>query len=459
MKICSECEARNADHSYLCVQCGARLSATSEDTTDGYTGDTDEIAPVEALTPENLVERASDALTEGQAQQAVEICERALALDPNYLPAFSLLGMAHEEAGNLECALSAYEQVLRIDPSRAADRQKVNLLKLRILRGDQPEEQPESEQAKLAHPWLKHAPIALAVAAALFVFVIGAIIVVSARNATRTAAIEEEFQNSINAGNQAMADNRFARAEAYYEQALALKPDDPEALGARNRARSYNARAQQLGDDAQLPKYIPSQGPNPFSPVVLPPTGDTAAQTAALPQSSAMASTPSPVASSTSSYRPTTAITPVEGSSRIPKVTTGGNATSTAPASVSKGDIKNDLPIAPKNSQKTVKPAAVQPAPQPAAPEQPGPGEISIWSSEKPAVTAPTPKPRANPDALRSQADALKAQGRYAEAATTYGKSIDAYTERIKDNPQLRAATQSSIKAVQAQKALCEQKH
>ena len=129
MKVCNECGTRNADHSYLCVNCGGRLADAATSDEEGYTGDTDQIPPQSGESVEQLVERASERLADGSSAAAIELCQRALALEPNHLPAFSLLGMAHEEAGDVQAALDAYGNVLRIDTNRAVERQRVSLLK------------------------------------------------------------------------------------------------------------------------------------------------------------------------------------------------------------------------------------------------------------------------------------------------------------------------------------------
>jgi tetratricopeptide (TPR) repeat protein len=443
MKVCNECGKRNADHSLLCVHCGGRLADTSANDRNGYTGDTDQIPPQSGESVEQLVERASEQLADGSPAAAIELCQRALALEPNHLPAFSLLGMAHEEAGDVQAALEAYENVLRIDPHRAVERQKVNLLKLQLLRvEDDPDEQAPSE-----HPWLRYAPIALAAAAALLVFVVGALFIVSARKAQAGSKAEQAYELAMEAGNAAMADGRYAKAISHFLAALETKPDDPTARLRVARAQD-RLEAAGLSGVAQLPKYIPSEGPNPFSPVVIPPTAQEQAV-----EDPATSNMPSPM---TLTPPPQSVYTPVSGRSRdgVPSPTTKSES-----APPSKADSKNELPISPRTEPKATATSPVKTSSVPAAPVGPGPGEISIWASDRPVQPAANTRPRqpaADPDALRAQADALKRQGRYGEAASTYGRAIEAYQEHKHANPQLGAVIQRSIESCTTSKQICD---
>ena len=69
MKRCNECGARNADHSFLCNQCGKPLTADAQSESE-YTGDTDQIPPQSGLSAEDLVTEATDELSEGHPAEA-----------------------------------------------------------------------------------------------------------------------------------------------------------------------------------------------------------------------------------------------------------------------------------------------------------------------------------------------------------------------------------------------------
>lgn len=429
MKLCSECGASNADHSYLCVQCGAQLAAASEDAEADYTGDTDQIPPQSGDSAEDLVARASDALADAHPRDAIDTCRRALALEPSYISAFALLGMAYEEAGELEAALDAYNNVLRLDPSRAAERQKVNLLKLQILRGEQT---ASAEQTQAA--WTKHAPLILAVAAAVLVFVVGAFFIVSARNAQRLGGVEQAYEAAMAAGNAAMADGRYAKAESHFGVALRAKPDDEAARTRLDNAGKRKTEAQ-ASRTAQIPKWLPSKGPNPFRPVIVPPTKENEPAATVAPLVA-----PSPV-------RPSSLPRTVIGNSRQgPRTSPPAGAEAEPPS-----------PISPRpDSQPVKRPDTATPS-APGAEQEPGPGEITIWSSDKPTSPSKSgPPPAANPVPLREKADQLKSQGHYKEASEAYGAAIEAYRQQKKSNPQNRAAAEAAIDTLTRKRQLCD---
>jgi hypothetical protein len=92
----------------------------------------------------------------------------------------------------------------------------------------------------------------------------------------------------------------------------------------------------------------------------------------------------------------------------------------------------------------------------PAAEKERGPGEITIWTSDKPDSPSKPKPPAANPVPLREKADQLKGQGRYKEASKAYGAAIEAYRGQLKNNPQSRAATQAAIDTLKRQRQLCD---
>ncbi len=440
MKLCSECGARNADHSYLCVQCGAQLTAVSVDTEAEYTGDTDQIPPQNADSADDLLARASDALADARPRDAIEYCHRALALEPTYTSAFALLGMACDEAGELEAALEAYNNVLRLEPSRTAERQKVNLLKLQILRGEQTATPEQAQASWTQASWTKHAPLILAAAAALLVFVVGAFFIVSARNAQRLGDVEQAYEAAMAAGNAAMADGRYAKAESHFGVALRAKADDAAATTRLDNAGKQKTQAL-ASRTVQIPKWLPSKGPNPFRPVIVPPTKENE-PAATVPPVFA----PSPV-------RPSSLPRTVRGGSRYgPRPVTPSGASGQAAGAES----EPPSPISPRGDSQPVKrPESATPS-VPAAAEERGPGEITIWSSDKPTSPSKPKPPAANPVPLRDKADQLKGQGRYEEASKAYGAAIEAYSQQLKSNPQSRAATQAAIDTLKRKRQLCD---
>ena len=77
--------------------------------------------------PETLLETAESMLDEGNVQQAIASLDRALEIDPEYLPArqlksqvLTMLGnVAFEEEGDFDAALACYEMALENFPRDA----------------------------------------------------------------------------------------------------------------------------------------------------------------------------------------------------------------------------------------------------------------------------------------------------------------------------------------------------
>lgn len=464
MKRCSECGSQNADHSFVCVVCGVPLGADAQQGGGGgYTGDTDQIPPQPSQSPEQILGEASDVLAEGNGEEAVRLCRCALALDPGLIEAYSLLGMAYEEAGDQQAALEAYEEVLRIDPSRAAERQKVSLLRLQLTRHDYPAEQDEPAAQPI---WLKHAPIIFAGAATILAFVILTLVFTSAQRARRAADMEDKYAFYVEAGNAAMADGQYAKAITHFQSALQLKPGDITAEQRLANAQEWLA----LGETTTppLPKYLGQNpnAPNPFKGAVIGPTTPAPDATAAdaldgVPPPTGMAPTP-----------PRSAADPVWKNSRTGPAPTVGSTTPSStdftPATPKQGTVSGEQasrgPINPRNTPKTVAPTEFAPAETTVAqaPDQPPTdGNIRVWTDGRTAPRQPTASStptqhaeQANPDQLRRQARALSEQGRTSEAIATLDRAIGAYRQRAAQNPQLKAATQTSIGACEAERDL-----
>ncbi|HCU34691.1 MAG TPA: hypothetical protein DGT21_04360 [Armatimonadetes bacterium] len=462
MKRCSECGSHNADHGMVCVVCGVPLRADAQQGEGaGYTGDTDQIPPQPSQSPEQILGEASDVLAEGNGEEAVRLCRRALALEPGLVEAYSLLGMAHEEAGDPRAALEAYEEVLRLEPSRAAERQKVSLLRLQLMRHDYPAEEDEPAAQPI---WLKHAPIIFAAAATLLAFVILTLVFTSAQRARRAAEMNDKYAFYVEAGNAAMADGQYAKAITHFQSALQLKPDDITAQQRLANAQEWLA----LGETTtpQLPKYLGQNpnAPNPFKGAVIGPTTPApdavdADAAGSLPPPTGMAATP-----------PRSVTDPVWKNSRTgpaPTVSsTTPSGTDFVPATPKQGSVGGEQasrgPINPRNTPKTVAPSEFAPAETTVAqvPDQPpAEGNIRVWTEgrtaprQSTASAAPTGHAQqANPDQLRSHARSLSQQGRRDEAAVAYDKAIGAYRQQAAQNPQLKAATEASIGACEAER-------
>lgn len=76
-----------------------------------------------------LLERAYQARKEGDAVGATGLCREALQLQPDYLPALSLLGQLYEAMGDRDLAIHTYERLVQLYPSSVADRGRLDDLR------------------------------------------------------------------------------------------------------------------------------------------------------------------------------------------------------------------------------------------------------------------------------------------------------------------------------------------
>ncbi|MFP3903444.1 MAG: tetratricopeptide repeat protein [Armatimonadota bacterium] len=449
MKTCDECGARNADHSFLCIQCGKPLRSGEgpEEKTAGE--DTDQIPPQRELSPEELVSEATERLGDGDAAGAAALCDRALAQNSDYLPAFAILGMAHQEMGDLTSALSAYENVLRIDPSRSVERRKANMIKRELMRAESDRDTADEGEGK----WQRYAPIVLAAAAALLVFVIGAYLIVGSNRAANQQAVQVSYEEAMEEGNTAMAEERYEDAIAHFHQALRIQPGDAQAQEALADAREMLRSTQQ--HTARVPRYRGGEGPNPFKPVVIPAdNGDddtSAAGTESLP-------VPQPTTDSSARTPPRSVYRDMQGSSRSDREASE-QQDGRRGQSVSGDELADREPISPVERRQSQE-AEPEPQRSEEPPEREKPGEIRIWASDRPSGSdeGPSQQPQAgqNADALRTRADRLRQQGSTREAAEYYDRAINAYRERMSSQPTLSESAQKAIESCQTGKELCE---
>jgi predicted Zn-dependent protease with MMP-like domain len=72
------------------------------------------------LRSEQLLDRAEEALDDGDADDAVELCERVLRSSPDHPGALFLLGEAFRQLGDLESAVARYQRVTQLDPRHSS---------------------------------------------------------------------------------------------------------------------------------------------------------------------------------------------------------------------------------------------------------------------------------------------------------------------------------------------------
>jgi tetratricopeptide (TPR) repeat protein len=443
MRICTSCQARNAGHSPFCIRCGAPLDAHNRD----QASNTDALAVVAEQTPRTLVDEAAAQLADGQTAAAIENCRRAVALNPREVEAFAILAMAFEQNGDIPSALDAYETVLSLAPERPVERQKAALLRLR-LGHTTPETRPRRERTPFsfdhAAQWVReqveaNPAICAGIAAFLFVFIVGSLLVASAGRARAASEMQSQYAQEVQLGDQALAEQRYPEAAAHYSAAWKIIPGD-EAMRLRwdqayQQGALYAEQQQRAMEIAALPKYIPNTtGRNPFTPVpiggeVLPP-GTTP------PGQPALTGPALPVPPPTVNTTPPQAPDQVVGTPRkLP--------TPTQPTWTSRRNDGNSI-ISPVGPQPPKGPAA--PAPTDTSGKPPK-GEITIWVTQAPPKATGTVAARpAGNDAenLRSRGEQLARDGQVSEAISSLERAASAFEERSRQDPNGGASQAAS---------------
>jgi tetratricopeptide (TPR) repeat protein len=65
----------------------------------------------------NLMQRAYDSLNEGEIEDALQLYDEILKVDPTHIAALNYKGLALASLGNYEEAIQWYDKVLNIDPT------------------------------------------------------------------------------------------------------------------------------------------------------------------------------------------------------------------------------------------------------------------------------------------------------------------------------------------------------
>lgn len=398
-----------------------------------------------APSPEALLAEAADLLGQGRPDDAAARCREAIALAPDMVAAYSMLGMAEEQRGNLIAAAGAYRRVLQLDPSRSVEREKLELLySCGVEREHEPG--PERGGAGDQHVWLNRwAPVfVIAGGAFLTLMIITGLIlhVRAARIAQRT------YTEKMKVAQESLDKGDYAAAVAAFEAALAVRPDDQDAKTgldyARRKLQAAASDSQVAQTTPPLPPIVPSGGPNPFKPVPIGPT------TPVEPPATA----PSPGSGHAARVvRPPV----VRGDVPIVGTANSGARRSNEPVPFS--------PLEPVEEQPPA-PAATE-TPPPAATEPPARrGEITIWASEAPprstseqptATTAPAPPDHGQrARQLRQQGEQLRAAGQCQEAAAAYSAAIEAYRAQSQADPSTREANEAAIRACERARSLCQ---
>jgi tetratricopeptide (TPR) repeat protein len=445
MRVCPSCEGRNATNSAVCTRCGAALLDAAREAA----AHTDTLPVQPEQVPTSLVDRAAAQLGEGQAQAAIENCRRAIALNPRHVEAHAVLGMALEQVGELQPALEAYEAVLVLAPERPVERQKASLLRLR-LGHERPAPASRARPVEgrklagwwaLAKDWVReHPAISGGVAAALLTFVVLATLLVGMGRAQAREQRRAQYEQELTLARQAGAAGQYLEATTHYDAAWKLQPGDAAVQAEWQQAYAssqYAAQAQQREMElASLPKYLPSNGRNPFDPVpiapaaVPPPTvANQAASMAqmAVPPPTMNTSTVPPPTYETVKAPPREVPSPVIPSGRTRVTNVNGNQIITPVIAKSTSPKQAEAATAPADTQgKTSK------------------GEITIWVSPRPAArpAAPQRQPAAGGDAAswRQAGEAASREGRADDAISNLERAAGAYEDMARQDPNNAAA-------------------
>ncbi|MFA4028574.1 MAG: hypothetical protein GDYSWBUE_000584 [Candidatus Fervidibacterota bacterium] len=127
---CNSCGKLVPRGSKFCRHCGTRLDVPGAVTmlSDEFHMPHEKVQPQRAEQARSIFKQAFEASESGDINQAISLCKQAVALDPSYAPAHSLLGMLYERVGDKKAAYAEYEIALRLNPYSAADRDALKRL-------------------------------------------------------------------------------------------------------------------------------------------------------------------------------------------------------------------------------------------------------------------------------------------------------------------------------------------
>ena len=114
---------------------------------------------------ESLMREAVALFEQGQLEEALLVCEGALALDETFVPALSLKGLIHERRGQFAEAIAAYERVQALNPLSVAERARLDALRRQARAVVRP--------APVRPLWAETLPVALAFLGVGLVLLIG----------------------------------------------------------------------------------------------------------------------------------------------------------------------------------------------------------------------------------------------------------------------------------------------
>ena len=136
---CTKCGAVNPDDHKYCSECGTKLVAPKVPPPaepERPTGAEQQATDQEKVG--ELLFKAFQQYETGHLDEALKSCEEAGKLNPSSTSVHSLLSLIHEKQGDLERAIVEVSRVLEINPSSAADQERMDQLRRRLYAEPEP---------------------------------------------------------------------------------------------------------------------------------------------------------------------------------------------------------------------------------------------------------------------------------------------------------------------------------
>jgi tetratricopeptide (TPR) repeat protein len=438
MITCPECGARNGLNALLCTSCGRELPPPTreEPVVEATANDTSTIAMVPVLPPEALLAEAADALAEGKAEAACNLCRQALETEPDNPSGLALLGMAEEERGDLGAALLAYERALELEPDRPIEAHRISELRRRLEEEIVLEEVADDRTRRRNEFLERYTPVFVASAVALFVIVVGSVLIMRVRHGNQLRATEAPYVQAMNYGKEWVGMGEYGNAMLCFQSALQIRPGDSDA--SRWLAQAQNVQAQlagydQLNRDTAGGKWLgPQGGANPFSPTPIG-TGVPPVAGALMPAAPEPPFFPDPVLGSGRRGRQET----TRNNTRWAQNNTGSEFLQgdVQPSSTTPGG-----PTTPAGTGTGGNAGGTVTPPEPSRPR----GTIVIEAVDVPQRAPRSAAAAEDPSQYRQQARDLAKQGDRQGAASAYRKAIQA-TQNSAQNPALKKASIDSM--------------
>lgn len=257
MVRCDNCETPNSLDSRFCKACGKELSEEARR------------AGQEQL--EKLVAEGYHLLNEDRADEALLLAESILGNDPDCVQALSLKGSCLERKGLLVDALEAFERVVELAPDSAIDRVKVTHLRKELAQRAVTSEEPDRRRA-----------VVLAVSAAVLVMAVGGIVAALVANdsgaqrpqqlvATRGPASSESAEAFGRAVPTERSEGQAERAQGSGNPVGQQPQEDQQAQpSVAQQGAAAQRPAPTLDVGGLLPRPLPSGEIGQVPPVVPP---------------------------------------------------------------------------------------------------------------------------------------------------------------------------------------------